>query len=54
MKAYLKRSPNDIGEIAHVYTTDFGQKRFTVEYEYGTVVDDAAEEFEVVDDENDN
>jgi len=54
MKAYLKRAPESIGEIAHVYVTDYGQKRLTVEFEYGTVIDDDAGEFEVVEDKNDN
>ena len=50
MKAYLKSDPSRIGYIAHVYTTDYGQKRLTVEYEYGTVIDDDAGAFEVVED----
>jgi len=48
MKAYLKSKPESIGEIAYVYVTDYGQKRLTVEFEYGTVVDAGADEFEVI------
>lgn len=56
MKAYLKRAPETVGVIAQVYITDFGQKRFTVEFEYGTVIDDEAAAFEVIegDDEDAN
>jgi len=48
MKAYLKISPEKLGEIADVYTTDYGQKRLTVKFEFGTVVDADINEFEVV------
>lgn len=56
MKAYLKTDPTRIGRIYAVYTTDYGQKRFTVYftnqegYETGTI-DASAEEFEVVHEE---
>lgn len=54
MKAYLKRAPDFLGEVAHVYITDYGQKRLTVEFEHGTVIDDAVEEFEVIREETDD
>lgn len=52
MKAYLKSDPSSIGEIVNVYTTDYFQKRFTVQYLYGTVIDAAASEFEVLEEDN--
>lgn len=57
MKAYLKKDPSRVGTIEHVYTTDYFQKRFTVEFEQekgilSTVIDAPVEEWEVVHEEN--
>jgi hypothetical protein len=52
MRAYLKIDPERIGTVVHVYTTDFFQKRLTVEFNEGDFIVDAdVKEFEVLVDE---
>lgn len=48
MNAYLKVDPSRLGEILKVYVTEEGKKRLTVAFEFGTVVEANAEDFEIV------
>lgn len=47
MKVHLKNDRSQIGVIAQIYVTEFGQKRLTAQFPYGSV-DAAVEEFELV------
>jgi len=37
MKVYLKTVPEEQGEVTHVYVTDSGQSRMSVEFLYATI-----------------
>jgi len=43
MKVYYKQNTSLVGEVTKVYVTDFGQKRMTVQLEYGTIDADVSE-----------
>ena len=47
MKAYLKKNPEEKGQILRIYKTDDDQKRMEVQFAHSTV-DAAAEDFEVL------
>jgi hypothetical protein len=48
MKAYLKKNPEEMGQIVRVYKTQEGTKRLEVRFGPGVVVDALAEEFEIL------
>lgn len=56
MRAFLKKDPSRIGDIAYVYIAPSGQKRLAVffvhEGMYSHTIDAAVEEFEIIADEN--